>query len=112
MDTVSTVSMRADNVIASDMDSVEFGKVLDGSNSTYEIRPTCAFGMSGKPYVTYGIFNVATGVMETETRQHPAAKEWVTALTAMSKGEPVATTLVRPIEDDDEEDVQSELPLH
>lgn len=102
-----------DQIICDDIEEVEFGKVLDGSNSHYEIRPTFAFGMSGKPYVTYGIFNAETGVMETETRQYPAAKEWVIALTAVLKGERPDTSMVVPMSDEDEEeDGQPELPLH
>ena len=102
-----------DQIVCDDLEEVEFGKVLDGSNSFYEIRPTFAFGMSGKPYSTYGIFNAETGVMETETRQYPAAKEWVVALTAITKGEEVNSALIHRMSDDeDEEEVQPELPLH
>jgi hypothetical protein len=106
-----------DSIRKEDFEKVPFGKVLDGSNSTYEIRPTVAMGMSGEPYVTYGIFSVDTGVMETESRQYPAAREWVEGLTALLKGQPMPNTqFVQRAIDDEEEDEedgrQEELPLH
>ena len=115
MDNTSKFMEMVDDVALEAFGEVKFGLILDGSNSLYEIRPTIAFGMSGKPYTTYGIFNVATGVMETESRQLPAAKEWVQALSAMLKGQPMPQlNSVHPMsdEDDEEEGEQQELPLH
>lgn len=117
MDIVKQFEERVAQVRDDDFANVAFNQILQGSNSYYEIRPTLAIGVSGQPYSTYGIFNVQTGVMETESRQLPAAKEWVQALTAMVKGEPLPQlNAVHPMsedyEDDEEEGEQQELPLH
>lgn len=101
---------NTEEIFEEQIKGVEFGKVLTGSNSYYELRPSLAFGVSGMPYTTYGIYNVETGVMETESRQLGAAKEYVSALTSILKGEPVMTSMVRPMSDEEEEELQ-QLPL-
>lgn len=87
-----------------EFNKLALGEDLAGSNSEFAIRPTFAVNENQEPISVYGIFNRTTGVRETETRQYSAAKEWVQALTAVAKGEPLpglsrVGTAAKPVTD-------------
>lgn len=59
---------------------------LPGSNSSFYIKPTPIVGMSGFPVIRYGVFNADTNIMEADTNQYEAAKQWVDELTRIQQG--------------------------
>jgi len=81
----------ASSVLERESSEVDFDVAIkDGSNEHFYIKPTYADQYGGLPMVVYGIFNRHTGVMEADTRQLTAAKEWVNALTRITReGPPV-----------------------
>jgi hypothetical protein len=87
MQQVTRIKVLFDEVTDRDIEDIDFcGDPLEGSTEEFVIIPTI-LQESGETYLAvYGIYNVRTGMRETETRQYNAAKEWAKALTKTAKG--------------------------
>lgn len=75
----SDASQVAEEVKSTEFMSVDFDTILY-KGEKYYIKPTICFTVIGEPYPCYGIFNKTTHIMESDTRQYPAALQWVRAL--------------------------------
>jgi hypothetical protein len=85
------IQFYAGEVACDDAEAVDFKSILeDQSNDQFYVKPTFVDQYGGIPSVVYGIYNRKTGVMEADTRQLSAAKEWVDALTRIAnEGPPI-----------------------
>ena len=72
-------------IIMGELEGMDFDTELEGSNSKFAIIPTVVSDNDCMPTAVYGIYNRETGVRETETRQHGAAKLWTEALANPAK---------------------------
>jgi hypothetical protein len=66
--------------LSSQMDDIKFGETIeDISSPFYRVAPVIKV-LDGVPIPVYGVFNRTTNLMEVETRQYQAARDWVSAL--------------------------------
>lgn len=74
-------------VLERDISAVDFdAPPLKGSTELFEIRPTLVQEGPKQYLPVYGIYNIETGIRESEIRQYVAAKDWCKTLTAIAKG--------------------------
>jgi len=67
-------------VLMSELEGMDFEEELEGSNSKFAIMCTVVSDNDCMPTGVYGVYNRATGIRETETRQLGAAVLWAEAL--------------------------------
>lgn len=75
----SDVNQVTEGVKSGELMSIDFDSILY-KGEKYYVKPTICFTVIGEPYPAYGIFNKTTHIMESDTRQYPAALQWVRAL--------------------------------
>lgn len=68
--------------MSADLTGITWDEELEGSNEAYLITPAVLFDVERDMYVVvYGVYNRATSIRETETRQLNAAIEFVNIMT-------------------------------